>query len=224
NRFLYYPWGVWITAYSRRNLWTGIIATGHDYVYSDTDSLKMLNYENHKEYIDSYNSWVVNKMEMMCDEYKIDQNRLSPKNQNGERLTIGVWDFEGTYSRFKTLGAKRYLVEENDKLFLTVAGLSKQNGVNYMIEQCNGDFSKVFKMFNDDLYIPADRTGKMTHTYIDEKQTMTVTDYKGNTSIVTAESGIHLSECEFTLSISKQYGEFLENYRKGYLYLGVDYI
>ena len=34
NRFLYYAWGVWITAYARRNLWTGIIAVGDDYVIS----------------------------------------------------------------------------------------------------------------------------------------------------------------------------------------------
>ena len=62
---------------------------------------------------------------------------------------MGVWDFEGTYTRFKTLGAKRYLVEHDGKLQLTVAGLSKQNGIAYMIEQCNGDFGKVFEMFNE---------------------------------------------------------------------------
>lgn len=224
NRFLYYAWGIWITAYSRANLWTGILATGHDYVYSDTDSLKMLNYQDHKKYIDMYNKMVIQKMENMCKEYKIDVARLSPKNQKGETQTIGLWDFEGTYSRFKTLGAKRYLFEENDKLYLTVAGLSKQNGLNYMLEKCNNNNTKVFEMFNDELYIPADRTGKMTHTYIDDSQDIVVKDFTGKQTRVHTKSGIHLSSCEFTLSISKQYGEFLSNFIKGYIYKGVDYI
>src|SRR5699024_4746531 len=43
NRFLFYAWGVYVTAYARKNLWSGIISVGLDYVYSDTDSLKFLN-------------------------------------------------------------------------------------------------------------------------------------------------------------------------------------
>ena len=32
NRFLYYAWGIYVTAYARRNLWTGILSVGNDYV------------------------------------------------------------------------------------------------------------------------------------------------------------------------------------------------
>ena len=93
-----------------------------------------------------------------------------------------------------------------------------------MLEKCNGDNSKVFDMFNDELYIPADRTGKMTHTYIDDTQDIVVKDFTGKQTRVHTKSGIHLSSCEFTLSISKQYGEFLSNFMNGYIYEGVDYI
>ena len=50
NRFLYYAWGVWITAYTRRTLWHAIQNLGEDYVYSDTDSVKFINKSNHLDF------------------------------------------------------------------------------------------------------------------------------------------------------------------------------
>ena len=222
NRFLYYPWGVWVTAYARKNLWNGILEIGIDYVYSDTDSVKFLNYEKHKEYINRYNLDVERKLKKMCKFRQIELERLKPKTIKGVEKMIGVWDFEGIYTHFKTLGAKRYLVrsKKDEKLHLTVAGLSKQNGVEYMLRICNNDYEKVFANFNDDLYIPENETGKHTHTYIDSPITSMITDYQNNVVEVTALSGVHLSPCEFTLSISQQYSKFLHDLRNGYLFTG----
>src|SRR5690606_2668565 len=167
TRFLFYPWGVWVTAYARRNLWLGILELKDDYVYSDTDSIKFLNYEKHKTFFDKYNKWIVEKQKLTLKYYNIDERLLYPKNKKGEVKLCGIWDFEGKYTRFKTLGAKRYLYEKDGELYLTVAGLSKRNGIEYMKEKCNYDNGKVFEMFDDNLYVPADRTGKNTHTYID---------------------------------------------------------
>jgi len=224
NRFLYYPWGLWVTAYARRNLWTGILAIGDDYIYSDTDSLKMLNYENHKKYIEWFNEQILNKMYLMCEYYKFDVDLLSPKTKEGKIKPLGIWDFEGTYNRFKTLGAKRYLVENNGKLTITVAGLSKQAGVDYMVESCDGDVEKVFEMFSDELYVPANKTGKMTHTYIDQEYKFKVVDYLGNEAVENPLTGIHLGDCEFTLSISLKYKEFINQLKQGYTYKGVKHI
>lgn len=220
NRFLFYIWGVYITAYARRNLWTGILNIGDDYVYSDTDSIKLLNYEKHLPYIEKYNEVIIKKMELMCDYYKLDVNDLKPKNIQGIEKPIGVWDYEGTSEKFKTLGAKRYLTLTDNKLELTVAGLSKKNGLEYMIEQCGGNYHKVFDYFNDELYVPAERTGKMTHTYIDESITFIATDYLGNSTEVTTHSGVHLESVDFTLSLSKQYANFIKQVMNGYLYVG----
>ena len=84
NRFLYYAWGIWVTAYARRNLWTGILAVGKDYVYSDTDSIKTLNYDNHKSYVEAYNTNVLNKLNNMCNELGFDTELLTPKTAKGE--------------------------------------------------------------------------------------------------------------------------------------------
>lgn len=221
NRFLYYAWGIWVTAYARRNLWTGIISMGEDYIYSDTDSIKVLNYNKHVKYVNWYNDTVSKKLNVMCEYYNLDTKRLAPKTIEGIKKPLGVWEFEGNYTRFKTLGAKRYLVQEDDKYHLTVAGLSKKNGMNYIVELCENNSDKIFNMFNDNLYIPSDKTGKMTHTYIDNEQTFHVTDYLGNSKIVNSLSSIHLEKCDFTLSIAQQYKDFLTNLSKGYIFRGL---
>lgn len=223
NRFMFYPWGLWVTAYARRNLWTGIVAVGDDYVYSDTDSLKLLNYEKHKPYVDWFDAQIIEKMEAMCDHYGFDKALLKPKTKDGVEKMLGVWDYEGTYPRFKTLGAKRYLVESKGKLNLTVAGLSKQMGIKHLLDECGGDFDKVFEQFSDKLYIPAEKTGKMTHTYIDQPAKFQVTDYLGNVSTVETLSGVHLENCDFTLSIAEKYRSFLANLSQGYMFAGVKY-
>lgn len=226
SRFLYYPWGIWVTAYARHNLWYGIITMGDDYIYSDTDSIKFKNYEKHKPFIEKYNNHITDKVKRMCEHYNINyEKKLLPKTKDGKVKPIGIFEIDGRYKRFKTLGAKRYLVEyENGDMKMTVAGLSKRNGIEYMKKVCNNDNTKVFDMFNDDLYIPADETGKMTHTYIDKEQRFIIQDYKGGECEVITRSGVHLEKCDFTLSIARQYHEFIENLKKGYLYVGVDFI
>ncbi len=219
NRFLYYPWGVWVTAYARLNLWSGILNVGEDYVYSDTDSIKLLNYDKHIPYIEWYNKNLIEKLKKMCNFRKIDFELMKPKTKEGIEKMIGVWDYDGHYTHFKTLGAKRYLVRYDDgNMVLTVAGLSKRNGLDYMKKVCNNDYKKVFNMFDDELYIPSEETGKNTHTYIDEEMKIQSIDYQGNKENVYIPSSIHLGKCEFTLSISKQYNKFLRDLKDGYLF------
>lgn len=220
SRFLFYPWGVWVTAYARRNLWTGIFAIADDYIYSDTDSIKFRNYEKHEPYLEQYNVMVEQKLLQALKYHNIDTNLLYPRTQKGEIKLLGVWDYEGNYSRFKTLGAKRYLFEEDEELKITVAGLSKNNGIKYMMKKCNNDKTKVFEMFDNSLKIPKEETGKNTHTYIDTVKEYEVTDYQGNKDLVKSLSGIHLEETEFTLSISDFYMKFYTMLQQGQLWKG----
>lgn len=208
-RFLFYPWGVWVTAYARKNLFTGICSCGNDYVYSDTDSLKMLNGDKHKAYIDEYNRVITKMLENAMRYYDIPIERTRPKTIEGKEKPIGVWDYEGHYKKFKTLGAKRYIwLNDRNKMQMTVAGLNKQIGLKYMQF---GDLSdrSIFDKFNDNLYIPSEWTGKNTHTYIDFPTSGTVTDYLGNVSEYHELSSIHMESADYSLSIGVMYANYL---------------
>lgn len=109
KRFLYYPWGIWVTAYARANLWSAILELKSDYIYSDTDSVKFLHPEKHEQFFEEYNNELWRLVERACRYHKIPIDDLRPISR-GKQFPIGFWDDDGTYAEFKTLGAKRYFV------------------------------------------------------------------------------------------------------------------
>lgn len=209
SRFMFYPWGVWVTAYARTNLWTGIISAGTDYVYSDTDSIKMINGNSHRDYIDSYNKMITSKIEFAMEHHHIDLSRTKPKTIEGKEKPIGVWDYEGHYSRFKTLGAKRYMVEQDGKIKITVAGLGKKVALNYILSQ----EKDAFEFFSNDMYIPKGYAGKMIHTYIDIPSEGVVKDYLGNYGKFSELSSLYMEPADYSLSIGSEYANFLYQIR-----------
>lgn len=209
RRFLFYPWGVWVTAYARRNLFTGIAEFRNDYIYSDTDSLKVMNAGKHSEYIGWYNDLISKKLKAACDAQGLSFEMTRPKTIKGVEKPLGVWDFEGTYKRFKTLGAKRYLVENQDgSLTMTVSGLSKKSAVEYLLKEF-GDADGAFEHFQDGLYIPPSATGKNTHTYNDSGCSGVITDYMGHEARYEELSFVHLQEAEYNLSLTAEYVKYL---------------
>ena len=213
NRFLYYPWGVFVTAYARRNLFSAILACGEDYLYSDTDSVKLTNADKHAEYFAMYNKAITEKVSRCLTAKGIDPARATPRTIIGQPKPLGVWDYEGTYRHFKTLGAKRYMCEDADgKYHLTVAGLSK-SAVNYIAEL---NPENPFETFSEGLHIPGEETGKNTHTYIDEEVQGVVTDYLDEKYEYCERSFVHLEAATYDLSLSEDFTAFLEhkeNYR-----------
>lgn len=213
RRFLFYPWGVWITAYARRNLFTGIAEFKNDYIYSDTDSLKVMHAEKHRQYIEWYNDLISKKLFAACEVHGLDFELTRPKTIRGIQKPLGVWDYEGTYSRFKTLGAKRYLFEDSGgDLHLTVSGLSKKKAVEYLLKEF-GTNDAVFEHFQDGLYFPPCATGKNTHTYVDDGCSGIVTDYLGNAAEYNEYSFIHLQEADYNLSLAAEYIKYLMGVR-----------
>lgn len=205
NRFSYYLWGVWITAYCRRQIWLAILECGSDYAYSDTDSSKLLHYLKHKDFFDTYNRAITRKLECMCEHYGIDLSLLSPVDIKGIAHPLGVYEYEGAYEKFKTLGAKRYLVETGGTLKLTAAGLSKKIAGEYISRQ-----KDPFGFFSDDMYIPSEYTGKLTHTYIEEEDGGFLTDYTGVTAPWHELSSVHLEPAEYSLSLTDDFIDYLK--------------
>lgn len=212
KRFLFYPWGVFCTAYARVNLWRGICEFKDDYIYSDTDSIKCLNIEKHKLYIDSYNVECKRKLQRMCIKYNLNYDDLEPATIKGVKKPLGVWDYEGTYKKFKTLGAKRYLyLDADDELHMTVAGVNKEKAIPYLVNKY-GD--GVFDAFKIGLYIPPDYTGKLIHGYIDDVQMGVVTDYWYQDYNYISLSGIHLEKGDYNFDDKAGYRDYL----KGIIY------
>lgn len=225
NRFLFYVWGVFVTAYARRNLFTAIKVLQSDYVYSDTDSVKVLNHETHKDYFEAYNKQVLVKLQNAAKYHNINVERFSPQTIEGKTKTLGLWDFEGVYTHFKTLGAKRYCVEQykdgkphaieiDGKWYpvsITVSGVNKFNAIPYLFDElAKGDIITMFNNFNEGLHIPPEKTGKMIHAYIDETKTGVLVDYTGKAAAYFEKSAVHLEPTSYDLSIARLYADYLK--------------
>lgn len=219
GRFLFYPWGVWTTACARTAVWSAIFNLKDDYIYSDTDSVKFMHPDKHKKYFDKYNKMIREQLKRTCEHFGFPEEYIHPKNNRGKEKQLGIWDFDGLYKQFKTLGAKRYLCQYADdirngddsgKYSLTVSGLNKKKTMPYLMEKYG---SNIFNAFSDGLYIPSEYTGKNTHTYIDDVQSGELTDYQGNTARYNEYSSIHLGASDYSLSISQEYINFLLNIR-----------
>lgn len=206
NRFLFYPWGVWVTAYARANLFSGIRACGDDYIYSDTDSIKILHPERHMDYINRYNDLVKRKLEASAKHHGIDPSEFSPLNRKGVPKPIGVWDFEGIYKRFKTIGAKRYMVEKEDGSYeITVAGVNKSMAMRYILE----NYQDPMDALDDELTVPASHSGRLTVTYVDEECKGVIMDYLGNPGEYHETSYVHMEPSEYHLTLSDNYKAFI---------------
>lgn len=124
SAFLSYAWGVWVTAWSRKRLADGIDVVTHNgkepmnFIYSDTDSIK---YTGDVDFT-AYNR----QMEEQATRWK-----AYAADRDGVVHFMGVYESEhyDLPNRFKTLGAKKYVLEDKDKrLHITIAGVNKKEG------------------------------------------------------------------------------------------------
>lgn len=115
--FLCYQWGVWVTAWARWHLEQGIKLAGDNFVYCDTDSVK---------YIGEID-WIKYNADRIKDST---QSGAYAKDPSGELHYMGVFEDDGHYAEFKTLGAKKYAYtyDPGGETYVTIAGVTKRKG------------------------------------------------------------------------------------------------
>lgn len=148
NNVLCYQWGVWVTAHAMHNLFRLGSCVKGAWLYSDTDSC----------YADEWDPDALGAFNESIKD-SIRAAGFGPVIHNGREYWPGVAELDGTYSEFKTLGAKRYCCrdKETGKLKITVAGVPKV-GVKCLNDDINN--------FRRGTIFSGTVTGKLTHTYL----------------------------------------------------------
>ena len=188
--FLAYAWGVWTTARAREQLEIAINKCGDYFVYCDTDSVKFIDHGTVS--FDKYNKF------RKSDSIK---NGGVASDQNGKEYYLGLYDNEGTYKQFITLGAKKYCyVDSDDKLHITVAGAGKKKGAAEL--QKKGGI-KAFK----EGFIFVDAGG--TESVYNDVPAAVQIQREGHQLDIT--SNVLIRQSTYTLGITGEYRKILNN-------------
>lgn len=187
NSFLVYAWGVWITAWARRHLEDLFNALGQDKViYGDTDSGKAVDIDISK--IDTLNAKIMelaDKRGAYCD-------------YNGTRYYMGIYEHENKVpiAKFKTLGAKKYVYEDEKGLHVTISGVSKKLGAKELESIDNFVPGFIFK-----------DAGGLTLYYNDAQQGIHQITVDGCT--MTTASNIGMVDSTYEIGITSEYAEVI---------------
>lgn len=186
--FLCYQWGVWVTAWARYDLEQGIKLAGENFVYCDTDSVKYVGNVDFTEY---------NK-ERIAASIK---SGAFAKDKKGITHYMGVFEQDGNYAQFCTLGAKKYcMIDKKDsKLKVTVAGVNKHKAVKELGKAGGIRAFKPGFVFSE--------AGGLEAVYNDEREYSQYT-VDGKTIDVTAN--VVLRPSTYTLGITAEYERILE--------------
>lgn len=189
--FLVYSWGVWTTAHARRELEKAINIVGPErFVYCDTDSVKFI--DDGKVLFNAYNE------SRKRDSIK---NGGVAEDPAGYKHYLGVYENEGTYKRFITMGAKKYAYEDAaGELHITVAGVSKYKGAAELARRGGLEaFKEGFVWYE---------AGGLESVYNDDPEVKEVTIEGHKLQII---SNVLLRPSTYTLGITGEYARILEN-------------
>ena len=152
-----FQFGVWVTAYARRNLWKGILALDYNVAYCDTDSIKYIDCDT--DFFERYNKEIERRENMRANMLGIPRDKFCPKDKYGIPHRLGIFDDDGQYKKFKTLGSKKYCYVDNDnKLHMTVSGVRKS-----AVSQLHD-----IDDFKDGTVFDVEHAQKLIMTYVDD--------------------------------------------------------
>lgn len=193
NNFLSYQWGVFVTAYAREHLQRAIDICGMDLLYIDTDSVKYIG--NYDAEFNKLNETIKKECEGIKHYVDID----------GKRYYMGLYEDDGHYRRFRTLGAKKYCYEDKDgSLHICVSGLNKAKGAAELRRKGGIEYFREGEVFLD-----SSRTASQYND--EERHTITVDGEEIETG-----SNIAIFDVTYTLGISGTIKSFLDT--RGIMY------
>lgn len=202
--FLSFAWGVWVTAYARDNLLRRVIDLDEQVVYCDTDSIKCVQGYD-RSVFEKYNQTVVDRIKRVSDELNIPLDKYQPEDSKGIKHLLGVFECETdkgrafTYDKFITQGAKKYAVEKDGRIEITVSGVPK----------CGAAALKKIDDFRDDLLFDYSVTNKHMIMYNDEQKPVELIDYNGIKYKVEDKTGACLLPTTYVLGKSYDYTNLL---------------
>lgn len=191
KNFLSYSWGVFVTAYARRNLWKAIEEIQNDVCYYDTDSVKYLG--DYDYFFEQYNKEITSKLEKSCKNL---QGDFTAKDKFGVNHSLGVFEDEGIYTEFKTLGAKRYVYRKDNELKMTLAGVSKK-----AVKALHNDINN----FDDELFFNREISGKRIVTHSFNQSKCKWKDIDGNIYISFDKCGVNIRNSSYSLNILEEF-------------------
>lgn len=154
NNFLSYQWGVFVTAYARRNLQRAIDIVGLDTIYVDTDSVKFVG--NHDEDFEKINNSIIEHNKNLHNKHYV---------TIGDKIMyLGLFEKEPGYDKFITMGAKKYAFEKNGKIGVTVSGLNKKLGAVELVEKGGLEYFREGEIFHNSGRTVAQYNNDKIHT------------------------------------------------------------
>lgn len=193
-----FQFGVWVTAYARRNLWQGILALDYNVVYCDTDSIKYIDCDSN--FFNEYNEKIAERENERADMLGIPREKFCPKDRNGVSHRLGIFDDDGQYQKFKTLGAKKYCYVDNDnKLHMTVSGVRKS-----AVSQLHN-----IEEFKDGTVFDVEHAQKLLMTYIDDMTSIVWNKGQYDEFYSKYQYGICAQPTTYSLGITDDYESIL---------------
>lgn len=201
--FLPYVWSIYCTSGAQRRLFElgkcVDYENGGIWLYSDTDSVYATKFN--EERLKAYNEDAIRQ---------IKERGYDPVFFNGKYYNLGVAEFDGDYSEFKTWHSKCYAKRDRgtDELKITVAGVPKKGA-----KTLNNDISN----FVPGLIFDGITSGKLQHKHLIVDNIYI--DANGNE----VGDSIDLTPCDYLVrSVNDVDFDFLESEEIGVIYYDED--
>ena len=225
--FLNPMWGIFITAYARKNLFSCMYeiemrAQKNGYkcgvVYCDTDSIKC--FGDVDDIFENYNKEISKKLQRTATALNLDFEKTRPLTIKGKQKPLGVYEYEGEYDGgFISLGAKKYLTKHYTTITFNIRGRSKKFRLNcYSLHLTLAGVSKEYGAralhdltdFKKGFIFGYGNTGKKLLYYTENQPDISVIDCNGKKGTLTGASGICLTPCRYALGIKKDYYDYIQ--------------